>query len=88
MKQTGNRLMALCIEREKEPLMAWSVASLLIHNADVPQSAREALRAASVESPERRGQALAVAARALYRETDLECADVRELVGLPAGCAC
>jgi hypothetical protein len=65
--------------------MAFSLAPLLVHSDAVPFSAREALRAAAEAPPESRGEALEEAARVLYAETDLECRDVRELVGLEAG---
>ncbi len=66
--------------------MAFSFAPLLVHSEAVPLSAREALRAAaSAARPEEREGRLEEAARVLFRETDLECSDVRELVGLPDG---
>ena len=65
--------------------MAFTLAPLLIHHESVPQEARDALRAASIAPPERRIEELESAARILYRDTDLECRDVRELVGLDAG---
>jgi hypothetical protein len=60
----------------------YSFAPLLVHSEAVPPSARAALRAA-LESPDREAE-LEAAARVLYLETDLECRDVRELVGLEA----
>jgi hypothetical protein len=63
----------------------YSLAPLLIHNESVPEAAREALRAASIAPPEKRAVELERAAFVLYEETDLECRDVRELVGLGAG---
>jgi len=60
-----------------------SLTPLLIHSEAVPDEARSALRAASEAPPERRKTELQSAARALYEGTDLECSDVRELVGLP-----
>ncbi len=65
--------------------MAFTLAPLLIHNHAVPQAAREALLAASLAPPERRDEELEIAARVLFRETELDCSDVRELVGLPNG---
>ncbi len=65
--------------------MAFSFAPLLVHSEAVPVAVREALRAAGVADPEQREGKLQEAARALYRETDLECSDARELVGLPDG---
>jgi hypothetical protein len=65
--------------------MAFSLAPLLLHHEAVPAAARDALRAATIAPPESRDLALEEAARVLYRETDLECSDVRELVGLVDG---
>jgi hypothetical protein len=65
--------------------MAFSLAPLLLHSEAVPLLAREALRAANVAHPEEREEKLEEAARILWRETDLECRDARELVGLPQG---
>ncbi len=65
--------------------MAFSLVSLLLHHESVPPLAREALHAASIAPPESRDEMLEAAARILYRETDIECRDVRELVGLVAG---
>lgn len=66
--------------------MRFSVAPLLIHSDAVPAEARDALLAASDASLEEKARALEVAARVLYHETDLDCRDARELVGLSAGC--
>lgn len=65
--------------------MAFSLAPLLLHHEGVPEVARAALRSASMAPPESRTGALEHAARILYEETDLECRDVRELVGLSDG---
>jgi hypothetical protein len=65
--------------------MAFSLAPLLVHNEAVPLLAREALRAAHQALPDDREEMLEEAARVLYRETDLDCVDVRELVGLSEG---
>lgn len=65
--------------------MVFSMASLLIHSEAVPTEARAALVAATREPPERREAALESAARILYRETDLDCGEARDLVGLPPG---
>ena len=62
-----------------------SLTPLLLHSEAVPDEARSALRAASEAPPERREAELKAAARALAQGTDLECRDVRELVGLPDG---
>jgi hypothetical protein len=64
-----------------------SLTPLLIHSDAVPDEARSALRAASEAPPERRRTELKTAARALFEGTDLECRDVKELVGLP-DCKC
>ncbi len=65
--------------------MPFSLAPLLVHHEAVPHVAREALRAAHDALPEDREEMLEEAARVLYRETDLDCRDARELVGLPHG---
>lgn len=62
--------------------MPFSLAPLLVHHESVPPLARAALHAASVAPPELRDASLEEAARVLYAETDLDCGDVRELVGL------
>ena len=62
--------------------MAFSVAPLLIHSEAVPQGARAALRAAMSGSSEQRDAALQSAAHILYMETELDCGEVRDLVGL------
>ena len=62
-----------------------SMTPILMHSDAVPAEARSALRAASEAPPERRKAELETAARALYHATDLECGEVRELVGLPEG---
>jgi hypothetical protein len=63
--------------------MSFSMVSLLVHSAEVPPGAKSALRAASEASPSSRREHLASAARILYAEAGLDCADARELVGLP-----
>jgi len=65
----------------------FSLAPLLVHSEAVPPAAREALRAAIVASPDRRDAELESAARILYTDTELDCRDARELVGL-SGCEC
>ena len=62
--------------------MALSIVSLLVHDADVPTTARDALRAASNAAAEDRRTHLETAARALAQEAELDCPDARELVGL------
>jgi hypothetical protein len=69
--------------------MSFSMATLLMHSPDVPASVRDALRAAQTATPAERTDQLKTAAHLLYQEGDLPCADVRELVGLPASeCGC
>ena len=63
-----------------------SLAPILMHSEAVPAEVRSALRAASDAPPERRKTELKLAARTLYQVTDLDCTDVRELLGLPDGC--
>ena len=64
----------------------FTLAPLLVHSHAVPWAAREALKAARIAAPEQREAELESAARVLYRETELDCTDARELVGLaPAG---
>jgi len=66
--------------------MTFSLMPLLLHSLDLPANVREALQAAHASEPEERDDRLVAAARLMHRETQLECADVRELVGLPPGC--
>ena len=61
------------------------MASILIHSVHVPAEARAALRAARDARPEHRDDLLVAAARIIRAETELPCADVRELVDLPGG---
>jgi hypothetical protein len=68
--------------------MSLSMAPLLMHNAQVPAEARDAIRAAYEALPEHRSARLASAALVLHRTTGLECSDVRELVGLPGDGDC
>jgi hypothetical protein len=64
--------------------MSLSMAPLLMYSEEVPAEAREAIRAAYEGRPEERRAGLESAARILHRRTDLECRDVRDLMGLPA----
>lgn len=64
--------------------MSLSLLSLLIHDGDVPASARDALIAASTADADERRSHLEAAARSLYRDAQLDCPDARELVGLSA----
>jgi hypothetical protein len=61
----------------------FTMAALLMHSSQVPQRAREALRAAHDAPPQERQERLESAARILFKETELPCADVLELVDLP-----
>jgi hypothetical protein len=65
--------------------MSFTLAPLLIHSEHVPEEAREALRAVDGSPAEQRAELLESAARILYDQTELDCREVRELVGLPAG---
>jgi hypothetical protein len=62
--------------------MAMSLATLLIHDDDVPAGARAALRDAAAAPASDRRALLEAAARALHHDADVDCADARELVGL------
>jgi hypothetical protein len=64
------------------------MARLLIHDEDVPAAAREALRAAIDGPAERWTEALESAARVLFAATDLECGEVRDLMGLAGAGPC
>ena len=65
--------------------MSFSLAPLLLNSPDLPLPARDALAAALASAPEQRTRHLIRAARALVHELPLDCADARELVGLPPG---
>lgn len=65
-----------------------NIAALLIHDETVPREVRDALRTASVAAPADRDLALTRAARILYDATDLDCRDVRDLVGLAPSPEC
>jgi hypothetical protein len=65
--------------------MAMSLLPILIHSDAVPNEARHALIQASALAEGERTEALESAARVLYRQTDLNCADVRDLLGLSSG---
>lgn len=68
--------------------MSLSMAPLLMHSDQIPSEARDAIRAAYDSPPALRVARLESAARVLHHTTGLECADVRELVGLPADRDC
>lgn len=62
--------------------MSLSLVSLLLHEDEVPATARAALRRARDAPPGERRAHLEAAARSLYRDAHLDCTDARELVGL------
>lgn len=62
--------------------MTLSLLPLLLHEVDVPASARAALREASHATSTERDAWLEAAALALHREAHLACEDARALVGL------
>ncbi len=62
--------------------MSISLVSLLLHEADLPAPARAALRKATEAPAWARRMYLEAAARSLYRDARIDCADARELVGL------
>jgi hypothetical protein len=68
--------------------MSLSMAPLLMHSAQVPAEARDAIRAAYEAAPEHRSARFESAARVLHQTTGLECSDVRELVGLSGDGEC
>jgi hypothetical protein len=72
--------------------MALSVVPLLVHSDSLPEGARLALVDALAQPETERAPLLASAARILYREASLDCADALELVGLSSpldgGCGC
>ena len=61
--------------------MALSMARLLIDGDSVSLQARAALQLALSATSDREKH-LAAAARAIWSETDLQCGEVRDLVGL------
>jgi hypothetical protein len=68
--------------------MSFSMASLLLHNEQLPATARDALKAAHDSAPEARRGLLESAACILHDEVGVECSDARELVDLhPGDCA-
>jgi hypothetical protein len=62
--------------------MTFSLLPLLLHEDDVPVTARVALRRANLAPAATRRVYLELAARALTRDANLDCEDARELVGL------
>lgn len=67
--------------------MSLSMSSLLVHDPHVPAAARALLEGLRDAPESERFEAQKSAARILMDETNLDCADVRELVDLP-DCAC
>lgn len=65
--------------------MSFSMTPLLMHSPDLSISVREALAAAYNADPEDRAEHLQLAAQLLRHETQLECSDVKELIGMPDG---
>jgi hypothetical protein len=79
----GESLSAASAEiRHKDIHMGFTFAPLLIFNEAVPERARDALKAAVRAPHHQRKAMLESAARVLYLETDLDCLDAREIVGL------
>ena len=68
--------------------MNFTMVPLLMHSDAVPPVARDALRAAFHAPPERRNAELLSAVRVLYRETELDCGEAKELVGLSSCATC
>lgn len=62
--------------------MTLSMAPILMHSPDVPAEIRAALRDAYAGEPSEREDRLRSVAHAMVASLDLDCADVRELVGL------
>jgi hypothetical protein len=62
-----------------------SMTPILMHSDAVPAEVRRALRAASEAPPEQKKAELKLAARALFQVTDLDCTEVKELLGLREG---
>lgn len=62
--------------------MSFSMIPLLMNSDSISAAAREALRAVIKAQPEQRTEARKEAARILFAETELECGEVKDLVGL------
>jgi hypothetical protein len=62
--------------------MTFSLLPLLLHEDDVPVTARAALRRAKLAPVDQRRLYLELAALSLTRDAKLDCEDARELVGL------
>ena len=68
--------------------MGVSMIPILLYSDAVPANARAALKAVADAPPSERTSLRVEAAHVLYRETELECDEVRDLVGLPADGTC
>ena len=68
--------------------MNFTMLPLLMHSDAVPPAARDALRSAYLAPPERRQAELQSAVRVLYQETELDCGEAKDLVGLPTCATC
>ena len=68
--------------------MTFTMVPLLIHSDAVPAVARDALKAAYLAPPERRQAELLSAVRVLYRETELDCGEAKDLVGVTSCSNC
>lgn len=62
--------------------MTLSMAPILMYSDDVPQPIRLALREAYASEPSEREDRLRSVAHQMVQTLDLDCADVRALVGL------
>src|SRR5262245_16859089 len=76
----------ICARRQRSPADSidpymFSLAPLLVHSDHLSPTARGALKAAVGAAPEQQRTLLESAARILHSETNLDCSDVRELVG-------
>lgn len=61
--------------------MSLSMVPLLAHSDSIPPQSREAFARAMKASPTERPQLLEIAAKTLWRQTELPCADIRDLIG-------
>ncbi len=65
--------------------MSLSLAPLLLHSDDVPESTKRVLEAGLRGPPWQRRLALESAAKLIHLQTGVSCDDARELVDLPPG---
>lgn len=68
--------------------MGLTLTPLLIHSPAVPPRARDALQLAIQSADGTRHAHLESAARAIFLETDLDCREAREIVGLDSCGSC